>query len=158
MKTLMTIALALATTAAVGLAQDHPNFSGEWTLDLAKSDLGIIPPPATMTRKVDQKDPAVNVEEKQTGGQQGDTTSNMKYDASGAETTYTMFGGAATAKSTAKWEGKVLAVNTKTDIQGNELTITSKWSLSDDGKVWTDAWHIATSQGELDVTWVLNKK
>jgi hypothetical protein len=156
MKTIMTIALVLAATASVGLAQSHPNFSGEWTLDLAKSDLGIIPPPATMTRKVDHKDPAVNVEEKQTGGQQGDTTANMKYDATGAETANSMFGGQ--AKSTAKWDGKALAINTKGDFQGNELTITSKWTLSDDGKVWTDAWHIATPQGELDVTWVLNKK
>lgn len=158
MKTLMTIALALAATTTVGLAQSHPNFSGDWTLDLAKSDLGIIPPPATMTRKVDQKDPAVSVEEKQTGGQQGDTTTTVKYDAAGTETTNSMFGGAVTAKSTAKWEGKVLTISTKGDMQGNELTITSKWTLSDDGKVWTDAWHIATPQGELDVTWILNKK
>ncbi len=156
MKTIMTIALALAATASVGLAQSHPNFSGEWTLDLAKSDLGIIPPPATMVRKVDHKDPAVSVEEKQTGGQQGDTTATMKYDASGTETSNSLFGGS--AKSTAKWEGKALTINTKGDFQGNELTITSKWTLSDDGKTWTDAWHIATPQGELDVNWVLVKK
>ena len=64
-----------------------------------------------------------------------------------------MFGGQ--AKSTAKWEElKALAINTKGDFQGNELTITSKWTLSADGKVWTDAWHIATPQGDIDVTWV----
>jgi len=156
MKTIMTVVLALAATAALGIAADHPNFTGDWTMDATKSDPGPIPPPASMTRKVDQSDPAISVTEVQTGGPQGDTNNTNKYSADGKETTNALMG--SPTKSTAKWDGNNLLISTKADFQGMELTINSKWSLSADGKVWTDAWHIITGQGEFDVTWVLNKK
>jgi hypothetical protein len=157
MKTIMTVVLAMAATAGLSLAADHPNFSGDWTMDAAKSDPGPIPAPASMTRKVAQGDPAITVVEAQVGGPQGDVNSTSKYSADGTETANTMMGAVPT-KSTAKWDGSNLLIVTKADFQGMEITINSKWSLSADGKVWTDAWHLVTPQGEIDITWVLNKK
>jgi len=156
MKTILTVVLAMAAAATLGVAADKPNFSGDWTMDAAKSDFGPIPPPATMTRKVDHSDPAVTVVTVQTGGAQGDSTVTQKYDTSGKETTNDMMGSA--TKSTAKWDGSALVMSTKADFQGTEITIISKWSLSADGKVLTDAWHIVSPQGEFDLTYVMNKK
>jgi hypothetical protein len=156
MKRIVTLALALAAIAAFGAAADKPNFSGDWTVDLTKSDFGPIPPPSGMTRKVDHKDPAVTVVETQTGGPQGDMTVTSKYSTDGKETTNELMG--SQTKSTAKWDGSALVVATNADFQGTAITLTDKWTLSDDGKVTTIARHIATGQGDFDVIYVLNKK
>jgi hypothetical protein len=156
MKTILTVVLAMAATAGLSVAADKPNFSGEWAMDAAKSDFGPIPPPATMTRKVEHSDPAMTVTTIQTGGAQGDSTVTQKFATDGKETTNEMMG--SPTKSTAKWDGGNLVVVTKADFQGTEITINSKWSLSADGKVLTDAWHLVTPQGEFDLTYVMNKK
>jgi len=151
MKTIITIALAIAATAALGIAADKPNFSGDWTMDATKSDFGPIPPPSTMTRKVEHADPAITSVETRDG-----MAATSKYSTDGKETTNEMMGSA--TKSVAKWDGSALLVSTKADFQGTEITINSKWTLSPDGKVLTDAWHLVTPQGEFDLTYVLNKK
>ena len=156
MKKFLMAVFLLAAFALTSFAADKPNFSGQWSVDLTKSDFGPIPPPATMTRKVEHADPAMTVTEATTGGPQGDMTRTVKYSTDGAETSNDFMG--STAKSTAKWDGNSLMISTKADFQGNEITINSKWSLSDDGKTLTDAWHIVSPQGEFDVTYVLNKK
>ncbi len=156
MKRVMTVVFLLAAFALMSFAADKPNFSGEWTCDLTKSDFGPIPPPATMVRKVDHSDPKMTVAQTQIGGPQGDGTVTSKYSTDGTETTNDMMG--SPTKSTAKWDGNALMISTKADFQGNEITINSKWSLSDDGKTLTDVWHIVSPQGEFDVTYVLNKK
>jgi hypothetical protein len=156
MKTIITVVLAMTATAALCAAADKPNFSGDWSMDASKSDFGPIPPPATMTRKVDHNDPGVTVVETQTGGAQGDATITAKYSTDGKETTNEMMG--APTKSTAKWDGKALLIATSADFQGMAITFTDKWTLSDDGKVMTVARHIGTPQGEFDATYVMNKK
>jgi hypothetical protein len=144
------------TVATMAVAADKPNFSGDWTLDATKSDFGPMPPPQSMTRKVDHNDPSLTYTEAQTGGPQGDTNRTMKYSTDGKETTNDMMG--TPMKATAKWDGDALVMNGKLDMQGNEITLTDKWTLSADGKVLTDTLHIGTAQGEFDITYVMNKK
>jgi hypothetical protein len=156
MKTIITVVLAMTATAALCAAADAPNFSGDWTVDATKSDFGPMPPPSTMTLKVEHSDPALTVTDVRTGGAQGDSSVVSKYSTDGKETTNEMMGAA--TKSTAKWDGKALLIATSADFQGMAITINMKFSLSDDGKVLTDAWHLVTPQGEFDLTYVLNKK
>jgi hypothetical protein len=156
MKTASKAIFAIAVLATVALAADKPNFSGEWVMDASKCEFGPIPPPDSMTRKVDHADPAMTVTQTQTGGPQGDQTSTAKYTTDGKENVNQMMGN--DVKSKATWEGNSLVIASKLDMQGNEIALTSKWTLSADGKVLTDLWHIATPQGEFDVTYVLNKK
>jgi hypothetical protein len=151
MKTITTLVLAMAAAAGLMAAADKPNFSGEYTMDAAKSDFGPAPPPSTMTRKVTHSDPAMTVVEAR-----DDQSTTVKYSTDGKETTNELMG--APTKSTAKWDGNALLVVTKADFQGTEITINSKWTLSPDGKVLTDTWHLVTPQGEFDMTYVLNKK
>lgn len=156
MRTLLTILLVTMILAGMAVAADKPNFSGEWTVDAAKSEWGPMPPPQSMTRKVDHSDPTLSYTEATVGGPQGDTTVTMKCSTDGKETTNEMMG--TPVKTTAKWEGDALTVSAKLDLQGNEITLIDKWTLSADGKVLTDARHIGTPQGEFDLTYVMNKK
>src|ERR1700735_4544228 len=133
MKTLLTILLVMTTIATMAVAADKPNFSGEWAVDNAKSEFGPMPPPTSMTRKVDHSDPAISYTEATVGGPQGDSTITMKCSTDGKETTNEMMGNP--VKVTAKWDGDALVVSAKLDLQGNEITLTDKWTLSADGKV-----------------------
>jgi hypothetical protein len=142
MKTATTATLAILLFATAALAADKPNFSGDWVMDATKSEFGPMPPPDSMTRKVEHSDPALTVTQVQTGGPQGDQTSTAKYSTDGKETVNQMMGN--DIKSTTTWDGNALVIASKLDFQGNELALTSKWSLSVDGKVLTDVWHIAS--------------
>jgi hypothetical protein len=156
MSTFVKSALFIALLMAPVPAADKPNFSGDWTLDASKSELGPLPPPSSMTRKIDHSDPALMVTQAMTGGPQGDQTVTMKYSTDGRETMNQMMGN--DVKATASWEGSALVIAMKADFGGNEIKLTDKWTLSADGKTLTDASHIAMPQGEFDITYVMNKK
>jgi hypothetical protein len=147
--------LVLAAVATLAVAADKPDFSGSWKLDADKSNLGPMPPPSSMTRKVDHKEPTVAVDTAMSGPQ-GDMNSTSKYTTDGKETTNSFMGN--DMKSTAAWEGKTLVINSKGEFGGAEVKLVSKWTLSDDGKTLTDASHITMAQGEIDITYVMAKQ
>jgi hypothetical protein len=156
MKAFLKTVFAVVALAGLALAADKPDFSGEWKMDASKSNLGPMPPPDSMVRKVEYKDPTLTITEARVGGPQGDVTTTMKYSTDGKETTNSVMGN--DAKAVATWEGAALVIKTKLSLQGNDLNLIQKLTLSDDGKVLTDAWHIAAPQGEFDMTYVLNKQ
>lgn len=155
MKKIMILTLALAAMGALGAAADKPNFSGDWTLDAAKSKFGQIPPPASMTRKVEQSGASITAIEVQTGGPQGEVTNTAKYSTDGEPTTNQFRG--ADAKSTAKWDGDALVIVTNAKLLNTPITVTERWTLSDDGKIMTLARNTVLPQGQFAVTYVLNK-
>jgi hypothetical protein len=156
MRTALKTAFVIASFASLALAADKPNFSGDWALDAAKSEFGPMPPPSTMTRKVDHNDPALSYTQAVSGGPQGDQTVTMKYTTDGKESTNELMGNP--VKATAKWDGGALVISAKADFGGAEIALVDKWTLSDDGKILTDVMHIASPQGEFDITYVMNKK
>jgi len=155
MKKIAAVLIVMLAAGMMALAADKPNFSGEWTLDATKSEFGPMPPPSSMSRKVDHNDPDLTYTQQASGGQ-GDQTITMKYSTDGKETTNDMMGNP--LKTVAKWDGSALVITGKADFGGNEITLVDKWTLSDDGKVLTDALHIDSPQGAFDITYVLNKK
>jgi len=69
-----------------GLAADtHPDLSGAWQLDLAKSDFGQTIPPPSQINEIEHKDPKLKVKIKSTP--QGDVESETDYTTDGAENT-----------------------------------------------------------------------
>jgi polyvinyl alcohol dehydrogenase (cytochrome) len=155
MKRVVILTLALATMGPLGAAADKPNFSGVWTLDAAKSNFGQTPPPASLTRKVEQNGASVSVVQTQTGGPGGEVTVTANYSPDGEPTTNKFRG--ADSKSTAKWDGDALTIITNTKLQNIAITVTERWTLSDDGKILTIAQNTALPQGQFGVTYVLNK-
>jgi len=155
MKTLMSTLFVIAVAAGMALAADKPDFSGDWKMDADKSVFGPMPPPTSMTRKIDHKDPEISVTEARSGPQ-GDMNTTMKYSSDGKETTNSLMGN--DVKSTAAWEGKILVVKSNLDAGGTQIKFTSKYSLSDDGKTLTQGLSISAPQGDFDMTYVLVKQ
>jgi len=155
MKKFTTMLLLIVALASFAVAADKPNFSGEWKINIDKSNFGPMPPPSSMTRKVAHEDPSLTIDEAQSGAQ-GDMKTTSKYTTDGKESTNEMMG--QPVKGTAAWDGKKLVITRKADFGGNEIKIVNTWSLSDDGKETTDLMHIVSPQGEFDITFVLSKQ
>ena len=68
-------------------ADSKPDFSGDWKLNVEKSNFGPMPGPESSTRKIVHKDPEVAVTTTQTGGPQGDMTTDIKFTTDGKEAT-----------------------------------------------------------------------
>jgi len=153
------VTLFVLASPRVGSAQDLPNFSGKWSLDVAKSDFGPMPPPESMTYAIDHKEPALKIVTTQKG-QQGETTNERNVTTDGKDNVnkLRMPMGETDVKSTTKWVGKTLTTAFKLDMQGMALDIVESWKLSDDGKVLTVLREIGTDQGNFAVTTVFNKQ
>jgi len=152
----------VVTVAFVGLllccltlvAADKPDFSGNWKLNVDKSDFGPMPKPEKADYTIIHKDPEMNVKSVAVGSM-GEMTNEVKILTDGTEFTNTVRG--QEVKGTAKWEGKTLVVTQKLEIQGTAITFIQKWTLSDDGKSIVQEVNISTPQGEVAQKAILDK-
>lgn len=152
----------VVTVAFVGLllccltvvAADKPDFSGNWKLNVEKSDFGPMPKPEKADYTIVHKDPEMNVKSVAVGSM-GEMTNEVKILTDGTEFTNTVRG--QEVKGTAKWDGKTLVVTQKLEIQGTAITFVQKWTLSDDGKSIVQEVNISTPQGEVAQKAVLDK-
>jgi hypothetical protein len=156
MKALSKLALIMAALASIALAADKPNFSGDWKMNAAKSNFGPIPAPATYTRKVTHAEPSITIENTQTGTAMGDQHDTRTYTTDGKEISYQANG--ADVKASISWDGNALLINSKASIQGMDILIKDTITLADDGRTMTDAVHVASPQGDIDLALVFDKQ
>jgi len=156
MKSFSKALVMIAALASIALAADKPNFSGDWKLNAAKSSFGPIPAPTTYERKVTHAEPSITIEDTQTGSALGDQHDKRTYMTDGTEISYQANG--ADVKGGMSWDGDTLLINSKASIQGMDIVIKDKITLGEGGKTLTDAVHIETGQGDLDLTLVFDKQ
>ena len=156
MKFVLKTVVVLAALAGICLAADKPNFSGDWKLNVSKSDFGAIPAPATYNRKVTHAEPSITIDDTQTGTAAGDQHDTRTYTTDGKEISYQTNG--AEVKSAATWDGDALQINSKASVQGMDMLFKDKLTLDDGGKTMKEAVHIASPQGEFDITLVFDKQ
>ena len=146
---------ALLVAAAIW-AQAAPNFSGDWKMNIAKSDFGRFPAPDLLTRTVRQSGVALEYSTRQKGAS-GDVTTELKYTTDGKMCFNKVNG--SDAKGTARWQGESLDIESSRDIQGTQITSKEVWTLSDGGKVLTINTHVSIpQQGDFDIKLVLEKQ
>jgi hypothetical protein len=137
-------------------AQNPPNFSGEWKMDIAKSDFSRFPAPAAVTRTVEQDASSLVIHTYQKG-KQGEIRSELKYTTDGKESVNHLQGG--DAKGTVKFQGASMVIESTRDSQGTEIRSKETWTLSDGGKELTILNHVTIAQqGEADTKLVLSKQ
>lgn len=148
---------ATATLLPAGLvkAWEKPDFSGNWTLNAAKSDFGPMPGPDKMKRTIEHKDPSLKMTTTQTGPQ-GEVTTALAYTTDGTPSTNKIRGQDVTG--IAKWDGDELTISSKREFQGTEITMNERWTLSEDGKTLTFSNKINTAQGDFDIKVVMDKQ
>ncbi|MBI3401766.1 MAG: hypothetical protein HY048_10125 [Acidobacteria bacterium] len=156
---LSTAALVLLVSVSARAQNAMPNFSGTWTLDLAKSDFGPAPPPDSVVMTIDHKEPSLKSTTVQKG-QQGDAANESTITTDGKENVNRLraAGMEQDVKSTSKWNGKRLTTERGFEIQGMSIGMNDAWELSDDGKVLTIVREINTPQGSFSTRMAFNKQ
>jgi hypothetical protein len=158
MRSVLTAALLgalLVAVPAAARAQQVPNLSGTWVLQLDKSDFGPIPGPTSRTDVVDHQEPKLNI--KRTTVQNGtEVVGNLVFVIDGKEYKNTM--GPQELTSTLKWDGAVLVVSTNTSMQGADVALLDRYSLSADGKTLTQDRTISVQGQSLTQKLVFTKQ
>jgi hypothetical protein len=144
----MLIASAQAATAA-------PNLSGEWKLNLSKSNYGSFPAPLGATRKIVHSDPKLSMTTMQRGTK-GEVTSQLNYTTDGKESVNPSPNGE--SKGAAQWIGDKLMIESSREVQGTVLKQKEIWTMSGDGKTLTIDAHVSLPNGEFDVKQVFEKQ
>jgi hypothetical protein len=142
--------LLLASLLALPLAAAAPNLSGNWVLNLAKSQYGQFPAPEIMIRKIQHMDPTLSMSTYQKGAQ-GELTTELRYSTDGKPAVN------GENQGSAHWESNKLVIETTRDYQQTKLTQREEWTLSADGKSLTIATHVKLPNGEFDVKQVFEK-
>ena len=124
---LISIAAALSTIVVSAAEPTKSDFSGEWELDVEKSE--GLPPGMKQTMVVKQSGDHLDVEMK-VSGPQGDRTVSDRYTLNGEETEFTpaIVGGGTPKKGKRTWrlsqDGKVLTI--EMEIEGGPGPMKSK--------------------------------
>ena len=162
----LTALVSLCLTSAT-MAADRPDFSGEWNLNIVKSDFGAYrPTPVGSVLKIDHKDPILKVT-RTIATDKGVITTESVYSTDGKETTnkgYAALGPDGVRqtprglqmKNAAKWDDSALVIETPISSNGANFKIQWKWILSADGKTLSTVRTFA--QGEQPQTEVYVKK
>jgi hypothetical protein len=96
-------------------AQAKPNFSGEWVVDLSKSDFGPVGAPGQMTRTIKHTEPVIESVTVQSGGDTGDVKLTTKYTTDGKPQTNDYLGSPMT--TVGRWDGTTLVLNTTLNVE-----------------------------------------
>jgi hypothetical protein len=145
----------LAAWSLAAAADNKPNFSGEWKMNLAQGVLGPIPAPASLTRRIVHSEPSLIITEDQKGGS-GDHVFTRHYTTDGKQVAFLENGANITAR--ARWEGAALLIASEADAGGTTVAFVERMTLSNAGKTLTDFLHIVTPQGEIDATYSFEKQ
>ncbi len=133
-----------------------PNLTGEWKLNVTKSNYGAFPAPQAMTRRINHQGVALFMSTTQKGPQ-GDVSSDLLYTTDGHVCVNKMPTGE--VKGTAHWEGDTLIIESSREVNKAELKERDVWKLSADGKTLTITAHIELpQQGGFDVKQVFEKQ
>ena len=134
-----------------------PDFSGEWKLNVDKSDFGMAPPISSRTDKIVHKDPSLKITRTQTLAA-GSGTSEYTCTTDGKDCDISISGAAIKVSGAFKWVDSALTFDGKGVYNGGDLTIHETWNLSPDHATITIQRHLGIAEGETDQKLVLEKQ
>src|SRR5262249_48383985 len=147
--------LILAFSLAAFSQEGRPNFSGNWELQIDKSDFGPLPAPQSQTMAVDHKDPKIKLSV-MAKTPQGDRSSERLLTTDGQENTNQV--GGSEWKSNTRWAEKLLVSDNSFEFQGGKVKMSEKWGLSEDGKTLTMNRAFKSDLGEAEQKLVYARK
>jgi hypothetical protein len=155
MKKLLFCVLVFAMVCAVSVsAQAVPDFSGVWTLDINKSDLGTKNPAA----KAHMKKVTLIIKQTSTRLSVERSTGDVAvYNLDGSESVNKLPGGGQ-SKTTLNWAGDTLVSKTISNVRGANVSSTDIRSLSSNGKEMVLRVSIQMPSGERKQTLVYIKQ
>lgn len=152
-KAVLLAALALCT---VGCQANHPNFSGTWELDVARSDFGPVPGPSQSTQVIEHEEPHLRLTA-DSEGFMGETHVELEMVTDGSETVQTVEG--RPRKMQTYWDGVVLVTEWEVANPGQaRLQMVDRRTLSDDGETMTVQRQVRSNGADWEQTAVFARK
>ena len=152
--------LLLIPTAA--FAGEKTDFTGEWTLNEDKSDLGERGAFAAFKIVVKQEGNTITIERTRTGRNGEERTNSETLTLDGKENISESERGSSASVLTWSDDGTALTIKSKREFnrQGEtfEMNSTEVWKLAEDGKILKIQSDISSSRGERSVSLVYEKK
>ncbi len=154
--------LVLLAIPSYSFTGDKTDFTGEWTLNESKSDLGEGRAFAAFKIVVKQEGNTLTIERTRTGRNGEERTNSETLTMDGKENINENERGSSTSLVTWSDDGTTLTIKTtrEFDRQGEtfEMNSTEVWTLAEDGKVLSIQSEISSSRGERSATLVYEKK
>ncbi len=152
----MAALLACLLLCAMGAAQEHPNFSGNWKLNPDKSSFGAIPPPDSLTYSLRHEGATLLLDYDQDGKK-----SHLEFTTDGQERV-TDSNTESEIWTRVYWAGPVLLFEARDKArpahESRGIKWPSRWTLSDDGKTLAIQKHLSIPQGETDQKLIFDKQ
>ena len=146
----MTLLALVLVAAQVAGGASKPDFSGQWVVNAAESDFGLIPPPQCRGLKLTHREPELISEETRPGGEPCGLT--LRYTTDGTPITY--IANDARQRAQLTWSGNTLVIERKSD-DGVMMRIEA--TLSGDGKKLTREFSVEAPQGSTSWTYVYDR-
>ena len=155
---LLFVIAGLVAGAALATPPPKPDFSGKWSLNLAKSDLGPAPPPKSRIDQITQH---------------GDHIKLVRTQMDGAGKTYVLtldcvLGGPDCSSSytdpqvkiggKAKWDGDVLVFDMNVNATAGQATLQDRYNRAADGKSIVIKRHLSMAMGSIEQTIFMDKQ
>jgi hypothetical protein len=154
--------LGIFLFASANVFAQKANFSGTWTLNESKSNMGDSQFRGALKITATQDANSLNLVRLSKGRNDEDRTTNEKYALDGSESQNTVFQNFV-RKSKSAWsaDGKTLTINSvmnfERDGEKTEFKSSEAWSLSADGKTLTIDSNMNTPNGEMKQSRVYDK-
>lgn len=145
----------LAFLPAFAAPAAKPDFTGEWTINLSRSEFANQPAPKKMVEKIIHKEPTLLVNVSEVSPLDQEVKQQAKYVTDGKETTNNILGN--TVHATATWEGNELLIHSWSVIAGRTLDSKERWKLSEGAATLIVQRHFEGLAGKLDQVIVFDK-
>ena len=158
----MTVICSLLLIPATSLAKEKTDFTGDWTLNESKSDLGEGRMFSTSKMTVKQEGNTIIIERTRSGRDGQERTMSETLTTDGKENTSKSENRSST--STAEWsdDGTTLTIKSNMEFnrQGETFQIKRSeiWTLGEEGKILKIQSDSSSSRGERSVTLVYDKQ
>jgi len=149
------LALVTALAAVPALAQSPPDFSGTWTLDLARSNFGQLPAPESRVDVIQHQEPRLVIK-RTTVVNGAQSVVDIAYAVDGQPHQNTA--GGSPISSVLRWDGSTLVVTSTVTTPQGDLGIVDRMSLSADGKTLTQERTLSIQGQELAQTMVFTRR
>lgn len=149
------LALFAGLTLAASGAPAVPDLTGQWKINVDKSDFGMLFAPASATVKIEQQDTRVTVTDEETNAQGEVKHAVSSFATDGTESTGALLATPYTATGTMTWKDGSLTFNGKGSSSSVDFEVKEAWTLSPDKKTVTITRHFSSVRGNTDQTVVL---
>jgi len=153
------LAVSALSVAAAPLGGDDrkPDFSGEWRLDVGRSEFGPIAGPDRRTDRIEHAEHALRMTSRQA---RGDRESHGQWDCrtDGSRCAVSLRGSSLQVTTRVSWDGPVLVFESEGTWQGSQVRMEDRWTLSPDGREITVLRRMSNEMGEAHQRVVLERQ